>query len=117
MLFRRVSENLKSQNWFAIWLDLVVVVLGIFLAFQVDRWYETKRLESSLVERLGALAEDFEGNRRFVETAIARQTMAESAARELLALDEGDLDRYPRAPRHRRPQDLRSLILRRCPDR
>jgi hypothetical protein len=92
MLFRRVSENLKSQNWFAVWLDLVVVVLGIFLGFQADRWYETKRLESSLEERLGALAEDFKGNRRLVEIAIARQTMVESASRELLALDEGDLD-------------------------
>ena len=35
MLLRRLKEHLKEQNWFAVTLDLVVVVVGIFLAFRV----------------------------------------------------------------------------------
>ncbi len=44
MLLRRMIENLKSQNWLAVCLDLVIVVVGVFIAFQVERWYDERRL-------------------------------------------------------------------------
>jgi hypothetical protein len=34
MLLRRIIEHLRTQNWLAIALDLVVVVVGVFLAFR-----------------------------------------------------------------------------------
>ena len=43
MLFRRISEHLKAQNWMAVCLDLVIVVLGIFLGLQVSQWYEQRQ--------------------------------------------------------------------------
>ena len=43
MLFRRISEHLKAQNWTAVCLDLVIVVLGIFLGLQVSQWYEQRQ--------------------------------------------------------------------------
>ena len=41
MLLRRISEHLRAQNLFAVTLDLLVVVLGVFLAFQAERWIAT----------------------------------------------------------------------------
>ena len=38
MLLRRYMEHLRDQNWTAVWLDLVVVVVGIFLGLQVTEW-------------------------------------------------------------------------------
>lgn len=35
MLLRRFMEHLRNQNWAAVMLDLIVVIVGIFLAFQV----------------------------------------------------------------------------------
>ena len=55
MLLRRLSENLQSQNWTAVCLDLVIVVLGIFLGLQVSQWYEGRQeiaLEASILEHL-----------------------------------------------------------------
>lgn len=55
MLLRQISNNLKSQNWTAVWLDLAIVVLGIFLGLQVSQWYERQQereMESSILERL-----------------------------------------------------------------
>ena len=40
MLLRRVTEHVKSQNWFAVWLDFVIVVVGVFLGIQIGNWNE-----------------------------------------------------------------------------
>jgi len=42
MLIRRISEHLKEQNWFAVWLDVFVVFLGVFIGLQADNWNETR---------------------------------------------------------------------------
>lgn len=55
MLYRRVSENLKSQSWTAVFLDLIIVVLGIFLGLQTSLWYEGRKeiaLEASFLSHL-----------------------------------------------------------------
>ncbi|UPT64858.1 MAG: hypothetical protein M0D54_10405 [Hyphomonadaceae bacterium JAD_PAG50586_4] len=38
MILRRLSEHVKAQNWFAVALDFVIVVLGVFVGLQVDNW-------------------------------------------------------------------------------
>jgi hypothetical protein len=38
MILRRVTEHVKSQNWFAVGLDFVIVVVGILIAFQISNW-------------------------------------------------------------------------------
>jgi len=88
MLLRRVSENLKSQNWPAVGLDFLVVVIGIFLAFQLERWYSDQRLRSSVEERLIALSEDFESNHDVLVRSIDMRKVALEAAFTLLELDQ-----------------------------
>ena len=43
MLLRRLSEHLRAQNWTATWLELAIVVLGIFLGLQASQWYEGRQ--------------------------------------------------------------------------
>ena len=43
MRFRRVSEHVKDQNWFAVVLDFLIVVAGILIAFQITNWNEARR--------------------------------------------------------------------------
>jgi hypothetical protein len=38
MILRSLTKHIKEQNWFAVLLDLFIVVLGILLAFQVTNW-------------------------------------------------------------------------------
>lgn len=47
MLLRRIIEHVKAQNWTAVALDFVIVVLGVFMGLQVNNWNEA-RLEASL---------------------------------------------------------------------
>jgi len=36
MLLRRVIEHVKAQNWFAVAIDFVIVVVGVFVGLQVN---------------------------------------------------------------------------------
>jgi len=55
MLLRRFSEHIKKQNWFAVFLDLFIVVLGVYLGFQVTAWNEQRgerALEAEYLQRI-----------------------------------------------------------------
>ena len=41
MLLRRVTQHIKDQNWFAVGIDFVIVVIGVFIGMQVTNWNET----------------------------------------------------------------------------
>ncbi|WDI32186.1 hypothetical protein PUV54_03140 [Hyphococcus flavus] len=49
MLLRRVIEHVKAQNWTAVALDFVIVVVGVFIGIQVANWNEA-RADRSLGE-------------------------------------------------------------------
>ena len=42
MLLRRMTQHVKDQNWFAVGLDFLIVVLGVFLGLQVNNWNEAR---------------------------------------------------------------------------
>jgi hypothetical protein len=43
MILRRISEQVKAQNWFAISVELVILVLGVFIGIQVSNWNDERR--------------------------------------------------------------------------
>ena len=42
MILRRLTQSLKAQNWTAIWIEFVLLVLGVFLGIQVSNWNATR---------------------------------------------------------------------------
>ncbi len=40
MLFSRLSENIRKQDWFTVCLEIFAVVFGVLLALQVNNWNE-----------------------------------------------------------------------------
>lgn len=64
MLLRRITEHVKAQNWTAVALDFVIVVVGVFIGIQVANWNdaradraEERQLLARLLEEAGALLE------------------------------------------------------------
>ena len=77
MLLRRFSAHVRSENWFAVVLDLLVVIVGLFIGLQFDTWWEQQKdakLESAY---LLEIREDFEANRSSLQDQIrtAEQTI------------------------------------------
>jgi len=55
VILRRLSEHVKAQNWFAVALDFLIVVIGVFVGLQVNNWNDARleRRESAIfTERL-----------------------------------------------------------------
>lgn len=51
MLLRRITKHVKAQNRFAVGLDFVIVVLGVFVGLQVQDWNDSRkeRVEESVL--------------------------------------------------------------------
>ena len=55
MLLRRITEHVRHQNWFAVWIDFAIVVVGVFIGIQVSNWNERqadKRIGEEYVARI-----------------------------------------------------------------
>ncbi|MBI1393575.1 MAG: hypothetical protein GC152_12605 [Alphaproteobacteria bacterium] len=42
MILRRVMEHVRTQNWTAVALDFVIVVMGVFMGIQLGNWNEAR---------------------------------------------------------------------------
>jgi len=42
MILRRVAEHLKQQHWTGVFIELAIVVLGVFLGIQASNWNEQR---------------------------------------------------------------------------
>lgn len=47
MLFRRIKSHVEQENWFAVFVDFAIVVLGVFIGLQVSNWndFASKKAE------------------------------------------------------------------------
>ncbi|MBI1393574.1 MAG: hypothetical protein GC152_12600 [Alphaproteobacteria bacterium] len=55
MLLRRMIEHVRAQNWTAVALDFVIVVLGVFIGIQVANWNAARadrQIEAQYLSRL-----------------------------------------------------------------
>jgi hypothetical protein len=85
-MLRRLSTHVRDQNWIAVAIDFVVVVVGIFMAFQLERWYETQRLQAQGEDHLRSLLEDFQESGDALDTIIDRFATNKAAAGELIGI-------------------------------
>jgi hypothetical protein len=58
MLLRRVMQHVQEQNWTAIGIDLVIVVVGVFIGIQVANWNTTAIEKRETRQALLRLEED-----------------------------------------------------------
>lgn len=42
MLLRRITKHVRDQNWFAVGIDFVIVVIGVFIGIQVANWNDAR---------------------------------------------------------------------------
>ena len=42
MVIRRIRAHVTAHNWFAVGIDLVIVVAGVFLGTQANNWNEAR---------------------------------------------------------------------------
>ena len=88
-MLSRLRRNLAEANYGALALELIVVIVGILVAFQIDRWAEERRdraQEAQYLERLRAdlrfEVELMEQGIEFADSRIAAVRLLESIAND-----------------------------------
>ena len=92
MILRRLSQSLKEQNWTAITIEFVLLVVGVFLGIQVSNWN----------------AERENRQKGAVFTARLREDLRQEAWRYRFLLDDG---RTQDVIADRDDSDLRDAVL------
>lgn len=92
MILRRMITKLRQQDWLTVFLELVVVVAGIFLGLQADAWNEARKdrerevvhlqqIQADMainVEELRGLAKqhaDLEEELKFAVSAVKKESV------------------------------------------
>lgn len=58
MILRRIAHAVRQQQWTSVLIELVIVILGVFLGFQVSDWANERANRSAEVRHLEEIAED-----------------------------------------------------------
>ena len=58
MLLRRITKHVTDQNWFAVALDFLIVVFGVFVGFQVQQWNQDRSDKANGRQYLEGLVTD-----------------------------------------------------------
>ena len=90
MVLRRLTKHLRDQNWIAIGIEFVIVVLGVFLGIEVSNWNEARRQADAERATLARLTEEFGAVESELARAVARyETTIESTSAVIVALRAG----------------------------
>jgi len=60
LLLRSITKHVKDQNWFAVFLDFFIVIIGILIAFQITNWNENRREHNNAKQYLQRLVTDMD---------------------------------------------------------
>lgn len=75
MIHRRIALHLRNQNWTSVGIELVIVVVGVAIAFQVTAWGNARAARAEEQELLRGLRAEF------IEVTSALQSQVEKHRR------------------------------------
>lgn len=85
MILRRLAEAFWKQDWIAVFLEVLIVVVGIFVGLQVNDWNEDRKAKNEEIVYLERIVEDFGISIR--ETNESIEFQARHARRAAIVLD------------------------------
>ncbi|WOJ95994.1 hypothetical protein R0137_12175 [Congregibacter brevis] len=92
MILARVGRALRSHDWFTALIELVLLVIGIFFGFQLDRWNDERLDRESADEYRVQLISDLKVERSDITSLIEyHETVRDYAEVALAAWDKQPL--------------------------
>jgi hypothetical protein len=85
MLLRRINEHVKAQNWTAIVIDFVIVVVGVFIGIQVSNWNDDRQSASRTQSYYNRLIDDLDSERRALLARLDYIAVTEKYGQSALA--------------------------------
>ncbi|EED31846.1 hypothetical protein NOR53_3047 [gamma proteobacterium NOR5-3] len=92
MILRSLTKHVKDQNWFAVGIDFVIVVFGVYVGLQVQEWSDLRALEASEFQYLAELHEEISGNAKFTAGTVDAMNDVVSSGKRALDFLQSDRD-------------------------
>ena len=70
MLLRRIMKHVNAQNWFAVGVDFVIVVVGVYIGIEVTNWNDVRNNKTGLVASLERLDKEVSQNIEIIEKVL-----------------------------------------------
>jgi hypothetical protein len=74
-MLRRIAQFVRRHDWFAVGIEILVVMIGLLLAFQLDRWRDSRAEREEERVYIVRLIADLETDIPLIQDAIALQQM------------------------------------------
>ena len=71
MVIRRIRQHIETHNWFAVTIDLAIVIVGVFLGAQANNWNERRIEQAQSVSYRNRLIDELDFNARQFAGQIA----------------------------------------------
>ena len=87
--FRKIRQRLLTQNRFTKYMlyaigEILLVVIGILIALQIDTWNDNRKLNNQELELLESLQKEFTSNRDELERAIRKAQAIQKRCERIL---------------------------------
>jgi hypothetical protein len=86
MILRRITDHVRAQNWFAVIIEFVIVVVGVFVGLQAQDWSTARaeqKAERAAIERLIV---EYESNLELLGADKEKSLKTMAASERLLAM-------------------------------
>lgn len=85
MILRRIREHVTHHNWFAVMIDFIIVVLGVFVGIQASNWNQARLDRAQGREYRAMLVDDLQSNLQNLALRKRYYTWVRSEALKTLA--------------------------------
>ena len=86
MIIKRMARFIRQHDWSAVIVEIIVVIVGLMLAFQMDRWWEQRGDRAQEAEYIARLIADVADDLEALGFAVEFQTMRLDMADLLMAV-------------------------------
>jgi hypothetical protein len=90
MLLRRLIQHVREQNWTAIGIEFVIVVVGVFVGIEVSNWNQERADRNREIAFLGQLRDEMADNVVTIEHQLRYQAEVIASGRRALAFLQSD---------------------------
>ncbi len=90
MILRRIIAHFRKQEWTAIGIDFVIVVIGVFVGIQLGNWNEARAMRAQESAYLAQLRDEIVENDRMLEHLATYTDRSVEGGRNALAWLESD---------------------------
>jgi len=84
MILRQLADAFRQENWFTVFLEIMIVVAGIFIGLQVDDWNNLRKDRQDEQQYLNRLHDEILNAEKLSARVLDRRMEQQSSVFELL---------------------------------